>query len=368
MIKKNIGIIADPEFPTEVAKALEKNLPSILKEDVDINIDWQIETITDEMVSVSENSDKLLDQILKWKSQREWDYTICLTDLPIFQKSEILLSKVNYNHQMAYISLPALGWFIQNRITKLVIQLLIDIHFKDTYSKNKKDSHYLNQVFLFNKIKKLPSNDYNASTVQYILQPRFSGYLTILLGMTHDNQPWTIMPSLKSVIAIAFGSGGYGMIFPTLWQLSHEYSLLRLIVFSILSILSLTLWIIQGHNLWEKPKLSQNKKYRILYNTTTLITLLLAVSLFYIVLTFFFVIAAFVIVDPGYYAQQLSLSNEPTFSHYLQLAWMTASVGTLTGAVGVGLEDVKNVRRSTYGYRQRARFNDIKRKSEEAKN
>ena len=361
-----IGILADPEFPTEVAKHLEKELPIFLKEYVDKDISWQVEMITNEIVSVAEDNNQLLDNIQKMQSKYDWHYTLCLTDLPTFDEKEIRLAQVDFKHQMAYISLPALGWFTKKRITKLAGHIFIDLYFNPTDNKDKNHIRYPKQIFLFNKIKKKPSSDHRTHVVEYILSPRFFGYITVLSGMTHNNQPWTIMPSLKNVIAIAFGSGAYGMIFPTLWQLSYEYSALRLIAFTLLSIISLTLWIIQGHNLWEKPNLSKSQNYRNLYNTATFITLLLAVGLFYIVLIFFFIIAALIIVEPRYFAQQLSLSTEPTFFHYLQLAWLTTSVGTLTGAIGAILEDEENVRQSTYGYRQRSRLDALKRRKDEA--
>src|SRR5690625_6286784 len=78
--------------------------------------------------------------------------------------------------------------------------------------------------------------------------------------MTYDNQPWKIMGSLKSVIAVAFGSGAYGMIFPTLWMISYNYSPWRLGLLSILAILGLGLWIIQGHDLWETETITSDNR------------------------------------------------------------------------------------------------------------
>lgn len=52
--------------------------------------------------------------------------------------------------------------------------------------------------------------------------------------------------------------------------------------------------------------------------------------------------------------------------NFLQLAWLTASIGTVTGAVGVGLENEENVRQTTYGYRQRQRYKILEEQKEEA--
>lgn len=366
LAEKTIGIIAAPEFPTEVANLLQEELPSILNERIDEETSWNFETMADGFTSVAEDGEVLLEGVLNRQTNQEWDYTLCLTDIPIFYEDDVTLARVHFNHNTAFLSLPALGWFVRKRVVQMAVQLITDIHFNYTDSTNDDQNKRLNSIFTINKIQKLPTTESDDVISRYILYPKLNGRFTILSGMTYDNQPWKIMPSLKSVIAIAFGSGAYGMIFPTLWQLSYEYTLLRLITLTILAVLSLSLWIIQGHNLWEKESVSRNRRYRILYNTTTLMTLLIAVGFFYIILILLFLVAAFILVDPGFYMEQIQINSPPVFLNYLQLAWMTASVGTITGAVGVGLEDEENVRHTTYGYRQQARYDVLKSEREKA--
>lgn len=335
MTEKTIGIIAVPEFSTEVANQLKEELPSILKNKNSEDIFWQIEITTDGITSVAENYDVLLNSVLNKQEHQNWDFTLCLTDVPSFFENETSLARVHLDHDTAFLSLPALGWFVRKRVTHTAVHLIEDLYYKNSSSSNKED---FNQIFRIHNIQTVTKD----KIIRYLFSSKLSGRLTILIGMTYDNQPWTIMPSLKSVIAIAFGSGAYGMIFPTLWQLSYAYSPWRLVTLTLLAILSLTVWIIQGHNLWESDSMSNNPEYKILYNATTSLTLFIAISFFYVILVFLFLGTAFVLVDPTYYAQSLGISGTPHLLHYLQLALMTASVGTITGAVGVGLEEDEN--------------------------
>lgn len=363
MKEKTIGIIAAPEFSTEIANQLKDQLPSILQKKIEEEISWKVEIMTDGITSVAEDYEVLLNNVLSKQENKEWDFTLCLTDVPSFFENDISLARVHFDHDTAFLSLPALGWFVRKRVARTAVRLIEDIYYKHVASSNKVN---LNRLFRIRKIRE-HTTPREEDITRYLFSSKTNGLLTILIGMTYDNQPWKIMPSLKSTIAFAFGSGAYALIFPTLWQLSYQYTPLRLVAVTILAIVSLTLWIIQSHNLWENESLSDNKRYRILYNTTTIITLLIAVSFFYMILFLLFFITAFVLVEPAFYAEQLNLSGSPSVLDYLQLAWMTASVGTVTGAVGVGLENEENVRNTTYGYRQRSRYDALEQAREEAK-
>jgi len=361
MTEINVGLIAAPDFPAEIADELIEDLPDLFKEVINEEYTWTVEKETDGIITIAEDEQKLLDGVIEIQERREWDYTLCLTDIPIFYEKRIVLGRVNPDHRVAVLSLPALGWFINKRIGSMVLEVLTDLYYESTeQTKERAD-----EEFTFSSVEKIKTTENDQSVLRYHFSSRIVGFLTLLSGMTYDNQPWKIMGSLKSVIAVAFGSGAYGMIFPTLWMISYNYSPWRLGLLSILAILGLGLWIIQGHDLWETETITSDNTYKRLYNLATISTLFLAVGVFYVILYFLFLITAIIFIDPEFYMDQVGSSSLPTLFDYLQVAWITASVGPITGAVGVGLENEEDVRHTTYGYRQRSRYQQIQRRREE---
>ncbi len=361
-----IILIAAPEFSTNIAEQLQEELPQIFELTINNQVKWTIETVTDGFTSVAEDDKELLKGVISLLENKEWDYVISLTDIPLFNEDEVVLARVNYEYTFGLISLPACGWSLNKRLTDVVVQVVEDIYYKDIKITNEEQIDRVNQLFRLSKVKRINESKRETEDLRYIFSSKIYGLLTILLGMTYDNRPWTIMSSLKSTIAVAFGSGAYAIIFPTLWTTSYVYDPWRLTLFMVLAIVSMGLWIIAGHNLWEKETVSDNRKYRILYNTTTILTLFLAVAIFYIILIGLFLMTIFVFVDPHYYADQVEINHLPNVMNFLQLAWLTASIGTVTGAVGVGLENEENVRQTTYGYRQRQRYKILEKQKEEA--
>lgn len=357
----NIVLIAAPEFSTDIAEELKETLPEIFETEINRETKWTIETITDGFTSVAEDDEELLEGVLTLLETKNWDYAVSLTDIPLFHKKEIMLAQVNHAYKFGLVSLPTTGWFVKKRITNIVLKVVEEIYYADINRPEEEPEERKNAAFYLGNIDKITDEKES----KYIFSSRLYGLITILFGMTYDNQPWTIMPSLKTTIAVAFGSGAYAMIFPTLWMMSDAYNPWRLVVLMVLAIFGLVIWMIQGHNLWEKKTPTKSRKYRTLYNATTIFTLFIAVSLFYLILTTLFLGTAFIFVEPSYYVEQTESTQLPNFLNYLQLAWMAASVGTITGAVGVGLEDEENVRQKTYGYRQRERYRILEESKEE---
>lgn len=67
------------------------------------------------------------------------------------------------------------------------------------------------------------------------------------------NSPWRLFLSFRTVIAASFATGAYALIFPTIWQLGDTFGWPHLVGLTVAAIVALILWMIVGHDLWERP-------------------------------------------------------------------------------------------------------------------
>src|SRR5699024_2981015 len=93
-------------------------------------------------------------------------------------------------------------------------------------------------------------NDNNID-VRYVMYPRINGKFKVNLVMTIADNPLRIMASFKGVTTVAFTTGAFGLIFPTIWKLEQLFSIYRLAGIMCAAMIGLGAWLIIAHNLWE---------------------------------------------------------------------------------------------------------------------
>lgn len=124
------------------------------------------------------------------------------------------------------------------------------------------------------------------------------------------------------------------------------------------SALAMVGWIILAHNLWEKSNDDKADYLRRLYNTATILTLFITVCLFYFLLFLLFSIAILIIIPMGMLQSQLS--GEVGYMNYFYIAWTANKRLDHYWGAGICLENEEVVLSSTYGYRQRQRYKQLK--------
>ncbi|HLR61935.1 MAG TPA: hypothetical protein VK097_05770 [Lentibacillus sp.] len=362
-----VGLIPAPELPETIAWQLVDSLSGAFNEYIDGDISWEISVVRDPLTGAAENVDKLIKRAGAIKEANQWDYTVCLTDLPIFSKRGVVLGDVNDKAGVAQISVPAFGLPpIIKRVKEAIIQVVGELYFRVNGKPPKSSgvtsrNGLLERRFFLSPIRKMtPPDGIEKSDVRFILKPKLYGRLKLLLGMTHANRPWSIIPSFKRVMAVAFATGAYGLIFPTFWRLSAAYDMNRFWILTLSALIGMITWIIFAHNLWERPSAKSRRRLRMLYNAATLLTITVAVSVYYVMLLLLFLTAVAFIVPPELFSEVVGLEEkEASFMHFIRLGWLVTSIATVAGAIGSSLERETTVRNIMYGYRQQQRYDEM---------
>ncbi|UOQ93926.1 hypothetical protein MUO14_02790 [Halobacillus shinanisalinarum] len=386
---KTLGLITAPGYPNKLGKDLKCELSDLLNYYVSERYNWNIEYIEDALTGGTANSLEVLGATLDIKSDKEWDFAISLTDLPLFKGKKPIVAEAFEDENVALISLPGLGSIpMYKRIRESILQLVNEMYYgssdedreqaeqriqakdddKHEELKNKKSTRLVGKrafEILSPIQRETPEEHESKVDVRFTIKSRVSGALRILSGMVRANRPWAMFPAFMKIIIIAFTTGSYALVFPTLWKLSNDYSTWRMFILSITSILAMVVWVILAHRLWERKADGKSDYIRKLYNAATFFTLFCTVTMYYLILFLLFSVAVIVLIPIGMLESQLSGSIG--YINYFYIAWTATSISTIIGALGSALENEEVVLASTYGYRQRQRYEKIKDLKEERK-
>ncbi|MFD2627247.1 hypothetical protein [Oceanobacillus kapialis] len=364
-----VGLISAPNFPAEIAEKLCDELPDIFVKYIDKETSWKVESTVDTLVGVAEETKEVLDNASNIKKDHNWDFVICLTDLPIFMKKKIVVGNASIKNKIGQVSVPAFGVMpMRKRIRVIIVELMKELYRNSERQPTRDDQTLVNgkdaaknigKQFYFSRVRRVEAAEDDELDFRYIVRSAFIGYVRILFGMTFANRPWAALLSFKKLVMLSFASGAYISIFPNPWVLSVEYSPVRLSILSLLSIFGMVIWIILTHNLWEKPSEHGKKRWRNLYNRTTFLTLTSIVVLNYLVLFSMFLAGMALLVPPELFQLRTSVEGMPSFIYYIKLVWLITSCGTLAGAIGTGLESEERIRNVTYSFRQQQRYYEI---------
>lgn len=398
---KKVGIIAAPERAADISEAIIDLLPKKSNAMIDSDVVWEMESVIDPLTGAAETSNEILHNAVSVKENNGWDYAICLTDLPIYHKKDVVAADISLTYHVAQISLPSYGWPpMKKRISRTILFLLNELH---TYTQQKSKTGRTTNVnsrlrqsgkqwrFPIKPVrrqdnpimesginvndsaekgamsadpiqgaKEKDEQDSRNINVRYLLYPRIFANLRLLIGMTFANNPLKIMSSFKSIIAIAFTTGAFALIFPTIWKWGQIFSTMRLTAMMLAAIVGIVVWIITIHHLWEPPSSKNKHPIRRLYNFATISTLTIDVVVYYFGLYILFFIAAVVFIPQGYLEKVIPDTNDSAIISYMRVAWIEASIATLVSAMGAGLEDDQKIRNLTHGYRQKQRYQEMK--------
>jgi hypothetical protein len=329
MKRIQVGLVADPASPTEIAHRLSDLAPPG-GADRDA---WDIEIVSEPFTTDCEDVDTALARLRDHARQHEWDVVIGLTELPFRDDDEAryLLAETDPQQRTAVLSLPALGGLRMRARARHAVRALISGMAGNT-------------------------RDENSDAL-----PRFTNRGWLLVGMVLANRPWLLVPGLKSALVAALTTGAVATINSTVWLLAGSLSSWRLVVATIASIALIVAWLIIDGGLWDHPddNSAEAKERSRLYNTSTLVTLTIGVIICYLALYAVNLAWALFVLDPAVMGGYL---NKPLgYGDLFVLSWFVASAATVGGALGTGLESEEAIRAAAYSKREEERRNRLAR-------
>ncbi|MDG4667230.1 hypothetical protein [Mycobacterium sp. 236(2023)] len=331
-------LIADPGAPARLAERTADWLPAEITDRRNSLVRWETSVLTephlrDEQVSFAE----VIESVAPLK--RNADVVIYMTDLPRRDGTLPLVAEISTENHFGLISVAGVGAaFVTKRVRALLLLAVALV---------------INQPELLPlSVARLPSTE-TCTGVRYFA-PRGLRRFRLLAGMVRANRPWRLVVGLSKVLVVALGSGALALATDTIWQFADSMGPWRMSAATLLSIGAMVAWLILDHELWERPKSPAERARSSLYNIATLITVIIGVALLHVALFLSMLFTAGILLTPNVFAQ--SIGHPISAADYLSLAWLIASIATVGGALGSGLEDDGGVRAAAYGNRQRQRF------------
>jgi hypothetical protein len=167
--------------------------------------------------------------------------------------------------------------------------------------------------------------------------------------MVVANKPWKLVPDLSKVLVATLASAGFFIVNSNTWGIAEALPFWRLLAVALVALAGLGLWLIVAHELWEPPSASNDPEVTRRVNVATALTLFLGLVFGYLVL-FLIVLAAMALVVPDSYLGK-NIGHQAGFGDYVVSSWLSASLATVAGAIGSGLESDEDVKETVARYR-----------------
>ena len=347
-----VGIVADPvAAPVEVGQQLVRDLPKVLSTQLDEDHEWRVEVVNEQLPSSDDRHAELVEVAQDRMSRHGWDIAVCVTDQPLRSGREPIVGDVSKQHDVVVVSLPAFGAMsLRRRVRGVVTQLINDLRSPGTPEEGTVQHRRRRLPGLARSFRRVaPEQD---SIDMRVLASR--GRARLLVGMVRANRPWRLVLGLAGPLAGAFAFSAFYLISTTLWRLASSMELWRLVVTAVGSMVIMVVWLIVYHQLWEPVKNRPvfERDQALLFNTSTMLTLLVGVGFMYAGLYVANLAASSVVLTPSVFGQYVGSTG---FSEYALVMVVVTAAATVAGAIGSGFQSENSIREAAFSYRERER-------------
>ncbi|GAB3192941.1 hypothetical protein [Nesterenkonia suensis] len=284
------------------------------------------------------------DEVRRWAQEDGVDITLVVTEIPRVDGRRAKSVELDFASHLGVISMASLGPVGVMRALRREADRAVDALMFDSVEEARAGGG------LCARVERLPDQ----GTAYITPKKTVPGRLWMTLGMVANNEPILSLPRLSGVFAAGCATGAFGIFYDSIWDMAIQLPGWRLAVITVAGILFLTLWLILRNRLWDRPASVGGKRLAVMYNSSTLISLLVSVISLYAMLYLGVLVISLMLIEPGYMAE--SLEVEPAFSNYRDIAWLAASLGTFAGAIGSNFDEDSDLQNLTQGTRERQRY------------
>ncbi|WP_307806923.1 hypothetical protein [Naasia sp. SYSU D00057] len=343
-----LGLIAAPGKPAQLVAALRDELRAALEARVP-GVAWRIEVVEDSLVDPQASGTELVGRAREELLDRDWDIAVCLTDLPLRIARRPVLAHASPVHGVGVISVPALGAVAvhrkaQDRVLRLVDALLGESEEVGSSAGPGR------QRRMAQRARDLARDTEDGDASGLVLTSRvLTGDLRLLAGMVRANRPWRLAARLSRALTGAVATGVLALVTSDIWRLGASLDGARLTLVALAAVGAISATLIVGAGLWERARHRGVRHQVVLFNLATTITVAIGVLTLYAALLVLALLAAFLLVTPEVLGDVLE--RPVGTGDYVRLAWLAASLATLGGALGAGLESDEAVHEAAYTHR-----------------
>ncbi|MFD8276753.1 hypothetical protein [Streptomyces flaveolus] len=352
-----VALLADPDAPTEIAQRMARILPDRLAKRSGQGRRFDVQVVSEPFTAGTEDPPTLMRRIMDRASGENWDIVVALTDLPLHSHGRKLVVDLSHEHGLALLSLPPLGALrLQTKARRAVEEAVLSLAGpRATGAEGPPQRQPLGRfVSRLAPIHRGQIGEEETADLRYVAGgPR--GYLRVLGGMVRANRPWRLVPGLSKALAAALATGAIATVNSTIWSLAAFLSTPRLVIAMVGSIVLMIGWLIVDAHLWYRPTDAspEERKRASLYNASTVMTVGLGVLVCYGGLVVINLVWALFILNDRVFA---SITRTPLHAtEYWTLSWFVASVATVGGALGSGLESKAAIRAAAFSKREQER-------------
>ena len=336
-------LVADPGLPTARARAIEEQLQQLLDEAYSPPISLEVRSA---MLRMRADDTLDLSQAVELsESFGDPDVVLLLTEIPRVQDGHPLIAEIFPEQNIAVISCPTLGVVTTGR-------RILDVMMSCTL--RMKPMHDTHDTSRYERWWTRWREGDGGEAHPLLLGSRFLGGARTVTGMVVGNEPLRTAPKLSSALAAAAATGAFGIFYSSIWSMSMYLTTQRLVSVGVLAMLAITAWLIIGNKLWDAPKNQGLARVVLLYNLSTALTLLMIVGLLYVALVVLIFAGGLIVIAPEYLSEITGRDAEVV--RYLDIAWLSAAMGIVAGALGSSFDKETDLRSLTHGQRERQRM------------